>query len=101
MKSNYSRILMLAAVALLTGLSMNAQSVWKQSTPAAKAEAPAARANTAEGTIYLGHCNYSDYIYPWDGLSLDYDARVGVAIKLPRDMFKTYIGGKVTALRLG
>ena len=101
MKSNYSRILMLAAVALLTGLSINAQSVWKQSTPAAKAEAPAARANTAEGTIYLGHCKYSDYIYPWDGLSLDYDARVGVAIKLPRDMFKTYIGGKVTALRLG
>ena len=101
MKSNYSRILMLAAVALLAGLSINAQSVWKQSPPAAKAEAPAARANTAEGTIYLGHCNYNDYIYPWDGLSLDYDARVGVAIKLTRDMFKPYIGGKVTALRLG
>ena len=101
MKSHYYRFLILAAVALLTGLSMNAQSAWRQNTPSAKAENPAARADAAEGTIYLGHCNYDDYIYPWDGLSLDYDARVGVAIKLPRDMFKTYIGGKVTALRLG
>ena len=101
MKSHYYRFLILAAVALLTGLSMNAQSAWRQNTPSAKAENPAARADAAEGTIYLGHCNYDDYIYPWDGLSLDYDARVGVAIKLPREMFKTYIGGKVTALRLG
>lgn len=53
------------------------------------------------GSIYLGHCKYDDYIYPYDGLSLQYDSRVGVGMKLTRDMFEDYIGGKITAIRCG
>ena len=53
------------------------------------------------GNIYLGHCRYNDYIYEYDGLSLDHDSRVGVGIKLTRDMFEDYIGGKITAVRCG
>ena len=53
------------------------------------------------GNIYLGHCKYDDYIYEYDGLSLDHDSKVGVGIKLTRDMFEDYIGGKISAFRCG
>lgn len=51
--------------------------------------------------IYIGHCSVYDYIYPYDGLSLDYDAHVGVGMKLTRDMIEPYIGGIVTAIYAG
>ena len=53
------------------------------------------------GKVYIGYAPYNEPIWEWDGLSLDFDARVGCAIVLTRDMLEPYIGGTVTGLRVG
>ena len=96
MKNYYTQTLSFVLFLLCAAGVARAQHVWQNSLPQpAAAAAPVVRASDAtEGKIYLGHCKYSDYIYPWDGLSQSVDCRVGVAVKLTRDMFKDYIGGE-------
>ena len=103
MKNYYTQTLTFVLFLLCAAGVARAQHVWQNSLPQpAAAAAPVARASDAtEGKIYLGHCKYSDYIYPWDGLSQSMDCRVGVAVKFTRDMFKDYIGGEVKSLRIG
>lgn len=74
---------------------------WKSHTPVLRNAASVQQAPVTGGSIYIGHCNYSEQIYEWDGLSYPDDIRAGVAVKLTRDMFADYIGGKVKALRIG
>ena len=103
MKNYYTQTLSFVLFLLCAAGVARAQHVWQNSLPQpAAAAAPVVRASDAtEGKIYLGHCKYSDYIYPWDGLSQSVDCRVCVAVKLTRDMFKDYIGGEVKSLRIG
>lgn len=100
MRKNYFQwVLALALTFVMQGVV--AQSVWTtHSASVPKAETVGVKAATA-GAIYLGYCLYDDQIWPYDGLSLDRDARVGVGIKLTRDKFEHYIGGKITAVRCG
>ena len=103
MRKNYFRTFMLTVMTFVTLSSLMAQQAWKTH----KAEISSENGRQFEtkaipnGTLYLGHCNYNDNIYAWDGLSLDQDARVGVGIKLTRDMFEDYIGGSIEAIRVG
>ena len=102
MKTIYNRMLAVVLTCLCAAGFAFAQPQWKVNKPQqAPSQPPVSRADATDGQIYLGYCNYYDYIYPWDGLSQSTDCRVGVAIKLTRDKFKNYIGGKVSALRLG
>lgn len=101
MKKNYTRLLMVIAIAFAIAQSASAQSPWKAHKAAAPANADAQTLATTSGSIYIGHCAYDSYIYEYDGLSLDRDARVGVGVKLPRDIFEKYIGGSITAIRCG
>ena len=53
------------------------------------------------GKVYVGYTPYNDPIWERDGLSLDFDAGVGCAVVLTRDMLEPYVGGTVTGLRVG
>ena len=102
MKKNYlQRMCLLAFVGLTSSFGM-AQGSWKVNAAKSAAPAPVPLEEKVEnGLIYLGYARPDDVIYPYDGLSLDFDAKVGVAIKLPRDKFAPYIGGKLSQLYLG
>ena len=60
-----------------------------------------AQGGKTTGRAYLGYAKYDDQIWEWDGLSLDHDARVGCAIVLTREQLLPYVGGTITALRVG
>ena len=53
------------------------------------------------GKVYVGYTNYNEPIYEWDGLSLDFNARVGCAVVLTREQLAPYVGGTITGLRVG
>lgn len=99
MKKIYAVGIMALALILFVAQGAWAQGAWTshKATNAVKADT---RADEA-GSIYLGQCSYNDYIYEMDGISLSFDARVGVGIKLTREMFKDYIGGSIEAIRVG
>lgn len=101
MKKNYTHFFMLVAMVLMTAQAAWAQATWKTHLNTTDGERTFTTLEAPAGNIYLGQCNYDDYIYEMDGLSLDFDARVGVGIKLTRDMFKDYIGGTIDAFRVG
>lgn len=101
MKKNYTRLMMALVAAFTFVQGMQAQSLWKAHKAEPSAQVAAETRADEAGEIYVGHCNYTDYIYEYDGLSLDKDARVGVGIKLTRDLFEDYIGGSVEAIRCG
>lgn len=60
-----------------------------------------AKANEESLTTYLGYCGPNETIWPWDGLSVNRDGRVGVGIKLPEDMVSQYVGTTITAMYVG
>lgn len=99
-KSHLILVLSMILSTFIGQTAIAAESPWK-SHQANKEVAQTATEEEGVGKIYIGHCSYDEYIYPYDGLSLEYDARVGVGIKLPRNMFKDYIGGKIVAVRAG
>lgn len=101
MKKNYTRLFMVIAIAFAIAQSTMAQSPWKAHKAAAPTNTEAQTLAATSGNIYIGHCSYDSYIYEYDGLSLDRDARVGVGVKLPRALFEKYIGGSITAIRCG
>lgn len=51
--------------------------------------------------VYVGYAKYDDQIWEYDGLSLQFDAKVGCAIRLTKDMLKPYVGGTITGMRVG
>lgn len=55
----------------------------------------------ASADIQIGHCSTNDVIWPYDGLSLDHDARVGVGAMITKDMYEKYVGGKVVGMWVG
>ena len=60
-----------------------------------------ALAQNTSGRVYLGYTQYNDYIYEYDGLSLEFNAKVSCAILLPREMLEPYIGGTIVGMRVG
>ena len=102
MKKNYFKeFWLLMSFGLLSCYAV-AQNKWhSEFPPTATTVAQIKETKTEPGTIYLGYTGPDAYIYPYDGLSLDFDAKVGVAIKLPRKKFAPYIGGKIEQLYLG
>lgn len=100
MKRNYfAKWCMLAVLGLMSSFSV-AQNPWKANQPTVKKAVPCER-QAEGGVIHFGYTMPDAIIYPYDGLSIDRDARVGVAILLPREKFADYIGGKLTSLYLG
>lgn len=98
MKKRYLQLVVMLTLSSLLGVSAQAQ--WSsQSNDEKAAQQRAQQAESAE--INISYCSMYDYIYPYDGLSLDYDARVGVGAKFTRDMFEDYIGGVITAMYVG
>ena len=51
--------------------------------------------------VYVGYAKYDDQIWEYDGLSLQFDAKVGCAIRLTKDMIAPYAGGTITGMRVG
>ncbi|MBR1594582.1 MAG: Omp28-related outer membrane protein [Alloprevotella sp.] len=83
MKKLYFTLLTLALLAVGTG------------------DAAAQLQASTTGKAYVGYAKYDDYIYEYDGLSLDHSAKVGCAILLTRDVLEPYIGGTITGMRVG
>lgn len=105
MKKTFTSLVLSMILTMFIGqIAIAAESPW-ESHQANKESAQTNNGTTFEqeeaDKIYIGHCSYDAQIWPFDGLSLDYDAKVGVGIKITRDMFKDYIGGKIVAVRAG
>lgn len=97
MKKIYIKCL---AVMLLAFVGVSAQAQWNVSANReSRAKAPAQV--TAQDEVNIGHCKITDDIWPYDGLSLSYDSRVGVGAILTRNMFERYIGGKIVGMYVG
>jgi len=58
-------------------------------------------AQSTTGKVYVGYAKYDDQIWEYDGLSLQFDAKVGCAIRLTKEMLEPYIGGTITGMRVG
>ena len=58
-------------------------------------------AQNTSGKVYLGYAKYDDQIWEYDGLSLQFDSKVGCAIRLTKDMLVPYVGGTITGMRVG
>ncbi len=58
-------------------------------------------AQSTTGKVHVGYAKYDDQIYEYDGLSLEYNSKVGCAILLTRDMLEPYIGGTIKSMRVG
>ena len=58
-------------------------------------------AQGTSGKVYAGYAKYDDEIWEYDGLSLQFDAKVGCAIRLTKDMIAPYAGGTITGMRVG
>ena len=81
--------------------SASAQSAWTSHGEINKAPAQEAATRAAAGEIYIGHCSINDQIWPYDGLSLSYDARVGVGAILTEGMLKQYVGATIVGMYVG
>ena len=60
-----------------------------------------AMAQSTSGRAYVGYAQYTDQIWEYDGLSLEFSAKVGCAIVLTREMLEPYIGGTIVGMRAG
>ncbi len=90
-------ILSMLLVALTT--NANAQG-WKVHNEPQK-QTPAHFAAPEEAQLYLGYAKPTDMIYPYDGLSVEDDSRVGCAMVLTPDMLRPYAGGEVVGMLAG
>ena len=91
--------LALSTLMLVEALSATAQNWVSHGEVKLPQEKAATR--SVSGQINLGHVSTEDQIWPYDGLSLDYDARVGVGMVLTNDMFDLYRGGKIVGMWVG
>ncbi len=101
MKKSYTKMMLTMTLALIMGLTAQAQSSWElhSNSQKSRSEKPVQTSETAE--VIISHCTAYDQIWPYDGISLSYDARVGVGVAFPREMFEQYIGGVITAMYVG
>ena len=90
-------ILSMILVALTT--NANAQG-WKVHNEPQK-QTPAHFDAPEEAQLYLGYAKPTDMIYPYDGLSVEDDSRVGCAMVLTPDMLRPYAGGEVVGMLAG
>lgn len=81
--------------------SVSAQSVWTSHGDVNKALAPQTATRAGVSEIELGYCSTDAVIWPYDGLSLSYDARVGVGAIFTKDMFAKYAGAKIVGMWVG
>ena len=81
--------------------SASAQSAWTSHGEINKAPAQEASTRAATGEINIGHCSVNDIIYPYDGLSLDKDSRVGIGAILTEDMLQRYVGATIVGMYVG
>ena len=58
-------------------------------------------AQSTSGKVYVGYAKYDDQIWEYDGLSLQFNAKVGCAIRLTKDMLAPYVGGTIIGMRVG
>ena len=58
-------------------------------------------AQSTSGKVYVGYAKYDDQIWEYDGLSLSFNAKVGCAIRLTKDMIAPYAGGTIIGMRVG
>lgn len=81
--------------------SASAQSAWTSHGEINKAPAPQTATRAGVSEIELGYCSTDAVIWPYDGLSLSFDARVGVGAILTNDMFAKYAGAKIVGMWVG
>lgn len=102
MKKSYTKMMMVLTLSLIAGLTVQAQDQWSVHSPSQKNRTEKPAQTTEASEIIIGHCNIYDQIWPYDGISLSYDARVGIGAALTRDMYEKYIGnGIITAMYVG
>ena len=88
-------------ISLLAALSTTANAQgWKAHNTPLK-DSPAHFAPSEEALLYLGYAKTSDAIYPYDGLSVEDDSRVGCAMVLTPNMLRPYAGGEVVGMVAG
>lgn len=88
-------------ISLLAALSTTANAQgWKAHNAPLK-DSQAHFAPSEEALLYLGYAKTSDVIYPYDGLSVEDDSRVGCAMVLTPNMLRPYAGGEVVGMVAG
>ena len=100
MKKLYS----LALLLMVSTCAVQAQNKWgiHRSTAAPTPSAsPATPSTKATGVALVGYAHTSDKIYQHSGIFSYTDARVGCCIYITPEMLKPYVGGKITAMRVG
>ena len=96
--------LFLSSLILVGGQQVVASTHWMNHSEANKEElkeTPCFETRATTGQINIGYASTADQIWPSDGLSLDYDARVGVGIILTEEMYSLYKGGKIVGMWVG
>lgn len=101
MKKFQTLIILTMMFSLFISQSVMAESPWKVNSGGHRENQTLLTSDGDVSKIYLGHCSYNDQIYQYDGVSLDFDSRVGFGIKLEREYFEEYIGAKIVAVRAG
>lgn len=101
MKKTTLSLVVTMTLLLSSTLSLQAQSNWNAHCSEQKAKSEMKAPAAEPGNIFLGHTTIDNQIWPYDGLSLSYDSRVGVGAVLTRDMFEPYIGGKIAYMIVG
>lgn len=100
MKKIYTTLCLTMLLSLFVGQNAMATSPWKANSNANRISEVETTAEESEN-IYIGHCSSNDEIWPSDGVSLDHDARVGIGVKLTRELYKDFIGTKIVGMRAG
>ena len=100
MKKFYTTLCLTMLLSLFIGQNAMATSPWKANSNANRISEVETTAEESEN-IYIGHCSSNDEIWPSDGVSLDRDARVGIGVKLTREMYEKFIGAKIVGMRAG
>lgn len=98
MKRLFTKTVILGLLSVLA-IPVCAQQWSSHHGPQKQAAAPLAASD--EPQVYLGYAKTTDYIYPYDGLSVDQNIRVGCAMVLTPDMLRPYAGGVVKGMMVG
>ncbi|MBQ2978613.1 MAG: Omp28-related outer membrane protein [Bacteroidaceae bacterium] len=101
MKKIFTKSLVLTVLSFAMCFTMHAQNSWNLHQGSNERSAAPAQTTAGGSEIILGHCSVYDQIWPYDGISLSYDARVGVGIKLPTEMIEMYEGCIISAMYVG
>ncbi|MDY6205992.1 MAG: Omp28-related outer membrane protein [Prevotella sp.] len=100
MSKFYKSLLLVTICFYSMSVSVMAQNPWNHHSEKRQA-VYSPEQGTDELHVPLGYASPNDYIYEYDGLSVDEDQKVGCAILVTAEMLQPYAGGEIVAMLAG